>query len=102
MDTVNAAIEADGDRYFIAIALENGAVRIPISDDSPNHIKSAFNSLIQRARSGEFRIDLQPVGDDLFSQVAKEYVTQLNKELAEVCAELEKFGLLIEADQNRP
>ena len=37
---------------------------------------------------------LAEVGDDLFSQVAKEYVTQLNREIQEVHGEMKQYGLI--------
>ena len=34
------------------------------------------------------------VGEDLFSQVANEYITQLNREIQEVHGEMEEHGLV--------
>ncbi len=94
MVTVKASVQNEGEKYFLDIALEEGSVRIPISEDNPNLVKSAFNRLIERTRAGEFKIELVDVGDDLFSQVAKEYISQLNKEIREVRAEMKQFKLL--------
>ena len=55
-----------------------------MSEDKPNEVKSAFNRLIARIKDGEFQIILAEIGDDLFSQVANEYITQLNREIKEV------------------
>ena len=94
METLEAMVENAGDKYFLRIKVESGDVVIPLSDDNANAVKSAFNRLIQRIRAGEFKIQLDKDGDDLFSMVAKEYLTQLNKEIREVHSQIREFGLL--------
>lgn len=34
------------------------------------------------------------VGEDLFSQVTNEYITQLNREIQEVHGEMKQYGLI--------
>ena len=94
METLEAMVENAGDRYSLRIKVESGDVVIPLSDDNANAVKSAFNKLIQRIREGEFKIQLDKDGDDLFSMVAKEYLTQLNKEIREVHSQIKEYGLL--------
>lgn len=94
METLKAAVENTEDKYFLRIKVESGDIVIPLSDDDANAVKSAFNKLIQRIREGEFKIQLDKEGDDLFSMVAKEYLMQLNKEIREVHSQVEEFGLL--------
>jgi len=96
MVTLKASVQSANDKHFLEIALESDTVRLPISDDNANQVKSAFNRLIERIRSGAFVIKLDHVGDDLFSQVAKEYIVQLNKEIQEVRKEMKQFKLLDE------
>ena len=93
MDTVKAAVRADGDKHFIVIE-DKDEIVIPLSEDKPNDVKSAFNKLIVRIKKGLFQISLGTVGEDLFSQVAKEYIAQLNKEITAVHGEMEEHGLL--------
>ncbi len=38
-------------------------------------------------------ITLEDIGQDLFSQVANEYVVQLNREIQEVRGEMKDYGL---------
>lgn len=64
-----------------------------MSDDKADDIKGAFNKLIVRTKKGEFQINLEGLGEDLFSQVANEYVKQLNREIVEVRAEMKQHGL---------
>jgi hypothetical protein len=96
METLKAMVENAGDKYSLRITVESGDVVVPLSDDNANAVKSAFNRLIQRIREGEFKIQLDREGDDLFSMVAKEYLTQLNKEIREVHHQIKVFGLLKE------
>ncbi len=93
METIKAEVVELDEKYFIRIEDEDHTIDIPISEDKPNEVKSAFNRLIARIRDGEFQIGLDEVGDDLFSQVANEYVTQLNREIQEVHGEMEQYGL---------
>ncbi len=97
METLNAMVENTADKYSLRIKVKSGDVVIPLSDDNANAVKSAFNKLIQRIREGEFKIQLDKEGDDLFSMVAKEYLTQLNKEIREVHRQIKEFGLLKES-----
>lgn len=94
MVTLDATIESFDEKFFIKINVEDGAVRIPLSDDSPNEVKSAFNKIIKRVRIGEFTIKLDKVGDDLFSMVANEYLTLLNREIQEVRSQMIEFDLV--------
>ncbi|PKO68194.1 MAG: hypothetical protein CVU22_09610 [Betaproteobacteria bacterium HGW-Betaproteobacteria-16] len=87
-------MECDEEKYFIKINVEQGSITIPLSDDNPNAVKSAFNRLLQRVRIGEFTIKLDKVGEDLFSMVANEYITQLNREIQEVHRQMQEYGLV--------
>lgn len=93
METVKATVSKIDEKHFIKIELQDGAVLIPMSDDKADDIKSAFNKLIVRIKKGEFQVKLEGVGEDLFNQVANEYIKQLNKEIKEVRAEMKQHGL---------
>lgn len=94
MVTLDATVERVEEKYFLKINVEQGPVTIPLSDDNPNAVKSAFNKLIQRIRIGEFTIKLDKVGEDLFSMVASEYLAQLNREIQEVHSQMQEYGLV--------
>jgi hypothetical protein len=98
MDNISAKLELEGEKYFITIHVDIDKIRIPISENKPNEVKSAFNKLIQRLKLGEFNIELEEVGTDLFSHVATEYIKQLNLELSEIYAEMESLELLDESE----
>ena len=94
METIKAEIMELDKKYFIKIGDEEHEIKIPMSDDKPNEVKSAFNKLITRIKGGKFKIEIDKVGEDLFSQVANEYITQLNNEIEEVHNEMVQHGLV--------
>ena len=94
METIKAEVMHLDEKYFIAIEAEDHTIKIPMSEDKPNEVKIAFNRLIARIKDGEFQIELDEVGDDLFSQVANEYIKQLNREIQEVHGEMKQYGLV--------
>lgn len=94
MDVIKAKVQAVDGMYAIEMALEGSNASIPLSEDKPIEVKAAFNKLIVRLKSGLFRVELEECGDDLFSQVAKEYLEQLNKEIQEVYGEMMSHGLV--------
>ena len=93
MEIIKATVAQNNEKQFIKMELEDGAVLIPMSDDKAEDVKSAFNRLILRIKKGEFQVKLQGRGEDLFFQVASEYVKQLNREITEVRAEMKQHGL---------
>ncbi len=94
METIKATVVQDKEKHFINIEDKEHPIRIPMSEDKPNDVKSAFNRLIARIKKGVFQIELTEVGEDLFYQVANEYITQLNREIQEVHGEMEQYGLV--------
>ena len=94
METIKATVVQDHEKHFIKIEAGDAHISIPMSEDKPNEVKSAFNKLIARIKHGEFQIELAEVGDDLFSQVANEYIMQLNREIQEVHAEMKQHDLI--------
>ncbi|MDM4018620.1 hypothetical protein [Roseiconus lacunae] len=96
METINSeVIETEG-KHFICIVNQGDNIKIPLSEDKPNDVKSAFNKLLEWIKKGKFEIVLDNSGSDLFSEIAKEYISQLNREIQEVHAEMEDLGLLDE------
>jgi hypothetical protein len=98
MEILKASVVESNEKHFVEIKTDV-PIKIPISEDNPNEVKSAFNKLIARLKEGEFKIEMEEVGQDLFSQVASEYITQLNREIQEVRGEMIVYGLA-EVDEN--
>jgi hypothetical protein len=99
MEILKASVVEQNDKHFIEIATNEEGIKIPVSEDRPNEVKSAFNKLIEKIKEGEFEISLEDEGEDLFTQVAKEYITQLNREIAEVRDEMIQYELIEEEDE---
>jgi len=94
METLEAIVEEENDKFFIRIGDASEGIRIPMSEDKPNEVKSVFNKILLRLKQGRIEVNLTDVGNDLFSQVASEYIKQLNRELQEVYGEMEQYGLV--------
>lgn len=92
MDIINAIVIEENDNHYIKIG-DQDPIKILISDNDPKQVKSAFNKLLLRLKQGEFEIKLEEENEDLFCQVAKEYLKQLNSELQEVYEEMNENGL---------
>lgn len=98
MEIISAEVVEIEEKHFIRIKNSGEEIRIPLSDDKPNDVKSAFNQLILWVKEKKFEVKLGDVGTDLFSQVAKEYIVQLNREIQEVRGEMEDLGLVDNGD----
>ena len=94
METINATVVEIDEKHFIQIDGDGESINIPISEDKPNEVKSAFNKLIEMLKEGEYEIKMEEVGPDLFSQVASEYLAQLNGEIKDVRSEMKDYGLV--------
>ena len=94
MEKIKATVENIDDKYFIKMKTGVEEITIPMSEDRPNEVKSAFNKIIARVKAGEFQIELDKVEEELFSQVANEYLTQLNREIQEIHGEMKQYGLI--------
>jgi len=95
METFKATVINNESKYYIEIKdIDSLIATIPISEDEPNKVKLAFNSLILRLKEGDFVIEMTDVGNDLYSQVSNEYINQLNREIGEVFSEMEHYNLL--------
>ncbi len=98
METIRATVESVEDKHLIKIESGDEEISISMSEDKPKQVKSAFNKIITWIKDGEFQIKLEEVGEDLFSQVANEYITQLNREIQEVHGEMKEYGLVANCD----
>ncbi len=94
MEMYNAAIETRGEDKYLVLMLADESLEIPLTEDEPIKVKSVFNRLVESLKNGAFNFEFQDNGSDLFVQVSKEYITQLNLELVAVYEEMEHFDLL--------
>lgn len=94
MEQIEASVKEKKGGHFIVFDLDGEELEFPLSEDKAAEVKKAFNRLLVRLKAGAFEVVLVEVGDDLFSQVASEYIKQLNKEMVEVRAEMVQYGLV--------
>ncbi len=95
MEMYKATVVKEGDNHYIKLIVKSKTLSIPMTEDLPNEIKDVFNQLILLLKTEQFNFKCEDVESDLFSQVAVEYIKQLNKELNTVYSELSDHGLLI-------
>lgn len=96
METIRATVQQLEEKYFIIIDNKGSNISIPMSEDKPSEVKSSFNKIITRLKEGVFQIEMVDIADDLFSLVANEYITQLNKEIQDVYGEMQEYGLVVD------
>jgi hypothetical protein len=95
MATYKANIERkEDDSVSLKLILGLDEFSIVLTDDSPNNIKSVFNQLLVKLKDGEIEFELVDEKEDLYTHVCKEYLTQLNAELASTYSELKDNNLL--------
>lgn len=95
METIKANVERLEEKYFIKIVAGDAEIKIPLSEDEPNEVKSAFNRIITRLKDGIFQIEMDEIGEDLFSKIADEYIKQLNREIQDVYGQMKEYGLVV-------
>ena len=97
MATHNATIERkDNNSATLKLALGAEELNIVLTDDNPNEVKSVFNKLLLHLKNDEIEFNLIDDKDDLYYNICKEYITQLNAELKSTYTELKDNGLLNE------
>ena len=94
METYNASVINKEEDWFLVLSISGDDLSIPLTQDEPLVIKSVFNKLILKLKEKEFEFIFPDTGDDLFSQIAKEYIKQLNEELRSVRKELSDYDLV--------
>lgn len=93
METKKATIKRE--EANTSLVLENGEfpVKIILTDDNPNNIKSAFNTILKELKKGVFEFVLEDKTQDLYNNICKEYITQLNSEIKLIYDELVEYEL---------
>ena len=94
METKKAIIKRDTSNSYLVLEVAGKKLEIILTDDNPNNVMSAFNSLLKELKKGLFQFNLEDTTDDLYFHICKEYVKQLNSELKAVYTELNDFDLL--------
>ena len=94
METKKASIKREDSATHLILKLDGKELKIALTDDNPNMVKTVFNDILKELKKGPFKFELEDSNEDLFHHICKEYITQLNTEILTVYHELEEFKLL--------
>lgn len=101
METLKAKIVRTEVNTTLSLSMAGADLNIPLTEDKPNDVKAVFNKLLLQLKNGAFRFELDDAKEDLYHHICKEYITQLNAELAGVYKELEDYNLLSPENKSR-
>ncbi len=94
METKKAIIRRDTTNTFLVLHGESENYEIILTEDNPNNVKGVFNKLLKELKKGLFQFELEDESTDLYNNICKEYLAQLNVELNTVFDELEDYNLI--------
>ena len=95
MATYNARIDRKSiDSASLMLELGKEELKIVLTDDDPNEVKSVFNTLLSHLKNEEIEFILEDIEKDLYFYICEEYIKQLNTELKSTYTELKDNGLL--------
>jgi hypothetical protein len=94
MAMYNATIDRRDNGAFLRFSIGENVLSIALMEDNPNQVKTVFNELLKHLRIGELEFSLDDSTDDLYYQICREYIVQLNAELKSTYKELIDNGLL--------
>lgn len=94
MPNHEATIERNNDKASLVLSIDSKQYKIALTEDNPREIKKIFNQLIIELKKGKFNFTLSDKTQDLYHHICKEYIKQLNVEIADVYSQLKKNNLL--------
>jgi len=93
-------IDRDAEQYLM-LHIQGVELNIPLTKDEPNEVKMVFNRLILQLKKERFKFEIaEKVDGDIFYNIAREYINQLNSELEVIHKELEAHSLLDAPTEN--
>lgn len=93
METKKATIQRGEKDTLLVFELGDGQVQINLTDDNPNNVKAAFNSILKELKKGLIEFHLEDETPDLYNNICAEYLKQLNAEIKAIFNELEEYEL---------
>jgi hypothetical protein len=102
MEMYTATITRTDSSATLKLALGSTSFDIVLTEDKPNDVKAVFNKLLIQLKNGVFSFTLDDKKEDLYFHICKEYINQLNSELASVYQELKDNDLLTTNDRKIP
>lgn len=95
METKKATIKREKDKASLILTTSQD-YEIILTDDNPNNVKHVFNNLLKDLKKGIFQFELEDDVVDLYHNICKEYVVQLNAEITSIYNEMDELDLLEE------
>ncbi|KJF43590.1 hypothetical protein [Draconibacterium sediminis] len=93
METKKATIRREEKNTYLVLEVGESTVQIVLTDDNPNNVKIAFNSILKELKSGLFEYVLEDETPDLYNNICVEYLKQLNSEMQSIHNELVEYEL---------
>lgn len=94
METKKATIQREEANTYLVLEVGQSLVKITLTDDNPNDIKKAFNSILKELKKGFFEFELEDETQDLYNNISFEYLKQLNSEMNAIYKELKEYELI--------
>lgn len=93
MKDSQATIESREGNQFLVLQVNAQQLEIPLTENKPNSIKDVFNELIQELKNRDLKFEFIVKNENFYSQICKEYLLQLNSELASIREEIKGYKL---------
>jgi hypothetical protein len=94
METRKATIKREKDKASLILAGTTLDHEIILTEDNPNNVKHVFSSLLRDLKKELFQYNLEDSNIDLYYNICKEYIIQLNSEMQSIHREMAEFDLL--------
>jgi len=93
METKKASIKREESNTYLILGVGENPIKITLTDDNPNNVKSAFNLILKELKKGLFEFELEDEIFDLYNNICIEYLNQLNAEIKVIHSELVEYEL---------
>ncbi|MBB6131536.1 hypothetical protein [Mucilaginibacter lappiensis] len=94
MEIKNATVSRGEAETSLLLGFVTPPLKIVLTDDNPNNVKTVFNSVLKELKNGIFEFELEDNVQDLYHHICTEYIIQLNLEMKAVYQELLDYGLV--------
>lgn len=99
METRKATIKRETDKATLVLKGLADDYEIILTEDKPNNVKHVFNNLLKDLKKNLFQYELEDGSNDLYHNICKEYIVQLNSEIRSIHTEMKEFDLLEKSDE---
>lgn len=99
METRKATIKREKDKASLILTGKIQDYEIILTEDNPNNVKHVFNHILKDLKKELFQYELEDSNNDLYNNICKEYIIQLNSEMQSIHNEMDEFDLLEQATE---